>query len=104
MPTPGGQYRLKLTPDALTAWELLKSTNPKRWKKVNRALQFLENNPRHPSLCVHKWDTLKGRAPGGGDIWTAYVENKTPSAWRIFFFYDSREPGVIYVTSIEPHS
>ena len=36
-------------------------------------------------------------------MWTAYVENQTPSAWRIFFFYDSRDRGLIYVTSILPH-
>jgi len=104
VPNPGGRYRLKLTPDAEAAWRGLQSTNPKKWKKVNKALQYLEMDPNYHGLAAHKWDTLRGRAPDGGDVWTAYVENNTPSAWRIFFFYDSREPGLIYVTSIEPHS
>lgn len=101
---PQGGYRLKLTPRAMEQRHLLGLSNTKRFKKLNKALRFLKDNPRHPSLNSHKWDTLKGKAPDGGDMWTAYVENDTPSAWRIFFFYDSRDPGVVYVTSIEPHS
>lgn len=104
MGRPIGPFRLRLTPDAIEAHEGLEKLDRKRWKKVNKALQYLATDPSHNSLCAHKWDTLKGKAPDGGDIWTAYVENGTPSAWRIFFFYDSREPGLIYVTSIEPHS
>lgn len=104
MPKPSPSFRLKLTPDAQEAWQALEAQDRKKWKKVNKALQFLQNNPAHPGLAAHKWDTLKGRAPDGGDIWTAYVENNTPRAWRIFYFYDSRDPGLIYVTSIEPHS
>lgn len=102
--TPPGPFRLKLTPNALAQREMLERTDPARFKKLNRALQHLKDNPRHPGLHAHKWDTLKGKAPDGGDMWTAYLENKTPSAWRIFYFFDTRDPGLIYVTSIEPHS
>jgi hypothetical protein len=104
VPVPGGPFRLKFTPDAKAALDALESGNPRKWRKVNKALKYLKHDPRHNSLGAHKWDTLRGKAPDGGDIWTAYVENNTPSAWRIFFFYDSREQGLIYVTSIEPHS
>ena len=98
-----GPFRLKLTPDAQAAWDGLEEADRPKWKKVNKALKFLQNNPRHPGLHAHKWDTLRGRGPNKEDVWTAYVENNTPSAWRIFFFYDSREKGLIYVVSIEPH-
>ncbi len=101
---PQGGFRLKLTPRALEQRELVERTNKKRFKKINKALRLLRDDPHYPSLNAHKWDTLKGQAPDGGDMWTAYVENNSPSAWRIFFFYDSREAGVIYVTSIEPHA
>lgn len=107
MSAPGGPFRIKLTPDAQAAWEALRLSNERKWKKVNKALKFLAENPAHPSLSAHKWDSLRGRAPDGGDIWTVYVENNTPSAWRLFYFYDSRDPGpppLIYVTTIEPHS
>lgn len=100
----GRSYRLKLTPRADAQWATLARTDVRKYKKVKKALRFLGENPAHPGLRVHKWETLKGKAPDGGDMWTAYVENDTASAWRIFFFYDSREPGLIYVTSIESHS
>ena len=103
VPPPGG-HRLKLTPRAVEQQAEIARSNARRFKKVTKTLRFLKDNPAHPSLNAHKWDDLKGKAPDGGDMWVVYVENHTPSAWRIFFFYDSRDPGLIYVTSIEPHS
>ena len=104
MTAPPGGYRLQLTPRAMEQRAWLERSNPRRFKKVTKALRFLLANPAHPGLRSHKWDALRGEAPDGGDIWVAYVENNTPSAWRIFFFHDSRDPGLIYVTSIEPHA
>ena len=104
MTAPSGGFRLKLTPRAKETRDGLKSTNARRHKKVVKALRMLKDNPKHPGLNGHKYDELKGKAPDGGDMWVAYVENNTPSAWRIFYFFDSRDPGLIYVTSIEPHS
>lgn len=104
MVPPREPFRLKLTPCAESALEQLRLADEKKWKKANKALRLLKADPRHPGLCAHKWHTLKGRAPDGGDIWTAYTENKTPGAWRLFFFYDNRERGLIYVTQLEPHS
>ena len=97
-------YRLKLTPSAIEQREKLKRTHPHKYKKLQRALRHLKSDPAYPGLGAHKWATLKGKAPDGSDVWTAYIENKTPSAWRLFFFYDSRDPGLIYVISIESHS
>ena len=99
----GPPFRLGLTTEARAARDELKRTNEKKWKKVNKALKFLETNPHHPGLHAHKWPNLKGKAPDGGDYWNAYVENDTPSAWRIFFYYPRDDPGAIYVTTIEPH-
>lgn len=104
MPAPSGPYRLKLTPRALEQRTRLERSDPRKHRKLNKALKNLRDNPRHPGLRAHKWEILKGKAPDGGDMWTAYVENNSPSAWRIFYFFDSRDPGLIYVTSIEPHS
>ncbi len=104
MAVPPGGYRLKLTLRADEQFNWLRGTNARRFKKVQKALRFLKDNPAHPGLNAHQWDELKGKAPDGGDMWTAYIENHTPSAWRIFYFIDSRDPGLIYVTSIEPHA
>jgi hypothetical protein len=101
---PPGGHRLKLTPRALDTRESLERFYPARFKKLQKALQLLKTNPAHPGLNAHKYDSLRGQAPDGGDMWVAYIENNTPSAWRIFYFYDRRDPGVIFVTSIEPHS
>ena len=103
MAAPKGGFRLKLTPRALEQRELLERSDVARAKKLTKALRFLITDPKHPGLGAHKFESLKGKAPDGGDMWVAYVENNTPSAWRIFFFYDRRDPGLIYVTSIEPH-
>jgi hypothetical protein len=56
----------------------------KRLKAVRKALALLETNPRHPGLNTHKFSSLKG--PGGEEVFEAYAENKTPAAWRIFWY------------------
>lgn len=103
MVAPPGGHRLKLTPRATEQWAALQHANPRRYKKVKKALKLLKENPAYPGLNAHKHNALRGRAPDRSDMWVAYVENNTPSAWRIFYFHDSRDPGLIYVTSIEPH-
>ncbi|MFH1878654.1 MAG: hypothetical protein ABH883_07610, partial [Candidatus Omnitrophota bacterium] len=61
----------------------------KRYKAVTGALKKLRENPRHPSLQTHQYHTLFG--PNKEKIFEAYAENKTPGAYRIFFYYGSGE-------------
>ena len=74
-------------------------------RKVRRALGLLEQNPRHPGLHSHHYESF----PADRDVkvWDSYVENRTPSAWRIFWQYGPNEPGaslpVITVLHIGPH-
>jgi hypothetical protein len=72
----------------------------KRLKAVRKALGLLETNPRHPGLRNHKFSSLKG--PGGEEIFEAYAENKTPAAWRVFW-YDGPEEKQITILAITPH-
>ena len=72
----------------------------KRFKAVSRALKYLSENPRHPSLNTHEFTSLKG--PGKEKIYEAYAENNTPGAYRIFFFYGPHRQELT-VTSIIPH-
>lgn len=72
----------------------------KKLKKVRNALARLEANPRHPGLNSHKYVSLRGDA--GQDVWDSYVENNTPSAWRIFWHYGPEHDQVTIVT-IGPH-
>ena len=68
----------------------------KRYKAVNKALGYLQANPRHPSLNTHKFSM------DGEEIFEAYAENNTPGAYRIFWHYG---PGkqVISIADITPH-
>jgi hypothetical protein len=72
----------------------------KRLKAVRKALGYLETNPKHPSLNTHKFSSLIG--PAGEEIFEAYAENKTPAAYRIFWYYgpDKRQ---ITILAITPH-
>ncbi|MFH1352841.1 MAG: hypothetical protein ABIH68_04610 [bacterium] len=71
-----------------------------RKKAVDKALRFLQTNPRHPSLQTHKYETLKG--PGDEPVFEAYAEQNTPAAYRIFFYYGSIK-GEITIIAITPH-
>lgn len=69
-------------------------------KKVRRTLARLESDPRHPGLQSHKYSSLHGR--NGEDAWDSYVENHTPSAWRVFWHYGPRRQELTILT-ITPH-
>lgn len=73
----------------------------KRFKAVRKALRFLAENPRHPSLGTHEWKSTP--CPHGDKLWEAYAENRTAGAYRIFFCYPSNQPGTIHIVSITPH-
>lgn len=72
----------------------------KRLKAVRKTLGLLEKNPRHPSLHTHKYSSLEG--PEGEEVFEAYAENRTPAAYRVFWYYG---PGKKQITiiAITPH-
>ncbi len=72
----------------------------KRLKSVQKALGLLETNRRHPSLHTHKYESLRG--PRGEEVFEAYAENRTPAAYRIFWFYGPDKDEITIVT-ITPH-
>lgn len=69
-------------------------------KAVSKTLGLMETNIKHPSLNTHKYNSLKG--PNGEDVFEAYAQNKTPSAYRIFWYYGP-EKGFITILSISQH-
>lgn len=77
----GGRYQAKLS-------------------KVRACLARLADNPRHPGLQAHRYQSKRG--PYGGDMWEVYVENRTPSAWRVWFWYGPGQ-GEITILAIAPH-
>jgi hypothetical protein len=54
-------------------------------KAVKKTLGLLETNLRHPSLQTHEFKSLKG--PNGEKVFEAYAQQKTPAAYRIFWYY-----------------
>lgn len=72
----------------------------KRLKSVNKALGYLETNPKHPSLNTHEYTSLSKQF--GIKIYEAYAENNTPAAYRIFWHYGP-EKNEITIIAITPH-
>jgi hypothetical protein len=95
-------FSLLFTPEAQRVLKELDSEEQyaKKLKKVRNALGRLQQNPRHPGLNSHKYQSLHGIR--GEDVWDSYVENNTPSAWRVFWHYGPGN-GVITIVTIGPH-
>lgn len=94
------QYKLLFSKEAQEKLEWLKTEDPKKYKKVLKTLGLMETNLNHPSLKTHEYKSLKG--PSGQKVFEAYVENNTPSAWRIFWYYGP-DQSFITVWAIAPH-
>ncbi len=87
-------FELILAKDAHAALQDLVSNLP-RLKKVQRALARLESDPRHPGLNSHQFHNLQG--PLGEPIWESYVENQTPAAWRIWWYYGPNQSEITII-------
>lgn len=96
------QFELLLSEQAISDLTKIEGDNSlkKRLKSVRKALAYLQFNPRHPSLNTHKYTTIKG--PNGEEIFEAYAENKTPAAYRIFWYYGPNK-SQITVVAITKH-
>jgi hypothetical protein len=71
------------------------------FKKLVKLLALLSQNPRHPGLQSHEIKVLSSKY--GVKIFESYLENNTPSAGRVFWFYDENVKGQIVFAGIEPH-
>ena len=69
-------------------------------KAVRKALGLMETNVRHPSLNTHEFTSLKG--PNGEKVFEAYVQQRTPAFYRIFWYYGSRRKQ-LSIVAITPH-
>lgn len=94
------EYTVVLTDQAKKTVAHLKKRDVKRAQRVARALKKLRDpGPQYPGLKTHKIESIKGPY---GETWESYVENNTPSAWRVFWCYGPRDR-TITVFSICPH-
>lgn len=104
-------HHLRFTDDARDTLQRL-TTGPKadpvKLKKVRKALGFLQTDPLYPGLHSHQYENFPGHT--AEKVWDSYVENHSPSAWRVYWMYgpdekdDQGEPlSVITVLVIGPH-
>ena len=97
-------FKLLFEPEALKTLHELEhdddNKDPVKLKKVRICLGRIETDPKYPGLHSHKYSEKRGH--NGEDVWESYVENKNPSAWRVFWHYgpDQRE---ITILLIVPH-
>jgi hypothetical protein len=94
------RFRLLLTTEAKDVLKQLAISDPKKHKKVLKTLGLIETNLRHPGLKTHKYDSFRG--PKGEEVFEAYVENRTPGAYRVFWFYGSKSEQIT-ILAITPH-
>jgi hypothetical protein len=78
----------------------LRKRDPAKLKKVAKCFAQLEHDPRQPGLSSHPYDEIKG--PLGEKVFESYVENRTPSAWRVWWIYGPGS-GEITVVDLGPH-
>lgn len=97
-----GSFTLEWTEEAARAYNLLKSdaSQKKRYRAVRKTIKLLTANPRHNSLQTHEFQSLKG--PNGEKVFEAYAEQKTPAAFRVFWYYGPSK-GIITLFAITAH-
>jgi len=72
------------------------------FKQVAKTISLLKKNPRHPSLQCHEYSDLPHPYDRREKVWEAYAQNKTPSAYRVFWCHGPGRENLTIIT-ITPH-
>ena len=67
-----------------------------RYNAVKKTLKLLSKNPRHSGLQTHPFFSITG--PKGEKVFEAYAQQKTPAAYRVFWYYGSKKSTIIILT------
>jgi len=96
------RFILNFTPTSKESLRRLKEDSglKKRYKAVVKTLRLLSENPKHPSLQTHPYYSIVG--PKGEKVFEVYAEQRTPAAYRVFFYYGPNK-GEITIFAITPH-
>jgi hypothetical protein len=68
--------------------------------QLKAAITKIAHDPRYKGLNSHKYEFLSERY--GKEVWESYVQNNTPSAWRLFWFYGPSKDEITLVLAT-PH-
>lgn len=71
-------------------------------KQVRKTIKLLLQNPRHPSLETHVYDSLINPYEQSKKVFEAYAQNNTPAAYRVFWCYGPGERQIT-ILSITAH-
>lgn len=95
-------FKLIFNDDAKEQFQKLSKSKGKQliFKAVCKTLALMEANLRHPSLNTHAFSILEG--PEGEKVFESYVQNNTPGAYRIFWYYGPNKNEITLV-AIVPH-
>lgn len=93
-------FRVEFSAEARDTLVNLQELDYKKYNKVLKTLGLMSLNLRHPRLNTHKYESLSNRE--GQEVFEAYVENRTPGAFRVFWYYGPGQ-GVITVLAITHH-
>lgn len=95
-------FKIFLTEEAQKQYDGLKNNKglQKRYKAVQKTLNLLKDNPRHPSLNTHEYSKLSQDL--GVKIFEAYAQQNTPTAYRVFWYYGPNQKEITIV-AITPH-
>jgi len=58
-------------------------------KQVKKTLGYLQANPKHNSLQTHPYFSIPNPRDTKEKVFTAYAQNNTPAAYRVFWIYGS---------------
>ena len=72
------------------------------FKQVEKCVRLLLESPRHPGLNTHEFHSIEHPYHKDGKVFEAYVQNRTPCAYRLFWCYGPGK-GEITIIAITPH-
>lgn len=72
------------------------------FKQVEKCLRLLLDNPRHPGLNTHEFTSIESPFDPAAKVFEAYVQNRTPGAYRLFWCYGPGK-GEITIITITQH-
>ncbi len=94
------RFRILVSEEALREIDELAESDPNRAARVRNTLAKMQANIRSKGLSTHEYTSKAG--PNGEKLFEAYVENNTPNAHRVLWFYVPGQ-GDITVINIIPH-
>jgi len=72
------------------------------FKQVHKTIVYLSENPKHPSLNTHEYDSIPNPYYKNQKVFEAYAQNKTPGAYRVFWCYGPNKIDITII-AITPH-